>query len=86
MAWSKEFLPSNPGARVRFPAGSGILIAILGLGVSFFCVLYCVVSGGDPDNLLPTDSGRSVLVYLSYVLGYSLWLLPKASDPRVFGL
>ena len=39
-AWSVEFLPSNPAARVRFPVGSGILISVLGLGVcplSAFC-------------------------------------------------
>ena len=32
--WSVESLPSNPAARVRFPAESGILISVLGLGVS----------------------------------------------------
>ena len=35
VAWSVEYLPSNPAARVRFPAGLGILISVLGLG----CVL-----------------------------------------------
>ena len=33
VAWSVDSLPSNPAARVRFPAGSGILISVLGLGV-----------------------------------------------------
>ena len=40
VAWSVEFLVSNLAARVRFPAGSGILISVLGLGVcplSVFC-------------------------------------------------
>ena len=33
VAWSVEYLPSNPAARVRFPARSGNLISVLGLGV-----------------------------------------------------
>ena len=40
VARSVDSLPSIPAARVRFPAGSGILIPILGLGVcplSVFC-------------------------------------------------
>ena len=40
--WSVESLPSNPVTRVQSPAGSGILIPILGLGVcplSVFCPL-----------------------------------------------
>ena len=44
VAWSVESLPSNPATRVRFPAGSGILIPILGLGLwplSVFCP-YCL--------------------------------------------
>ena len=39
------------------------------------CVLYvlsCVVSGGGPDILLITDSGKSALVVLSSVLFHSL--------------
>ena len=42
---SLESLPSNPAARVRFPAGSGILISILGLGVCslpLFCPVLCL--------------------------------------------
>ena len=42
VAWLVESLPSNPEARVRVPGGSGILIPILGLGVSFVCVLFCL--------------------------------------------
>ena len=37
MAWSVESLPSNPVARVRFPAGSEIIIYILGLGAEGDC-------------------------------------------------
>ena len=37
VAWSIESLPSYPATRVRSPAGSGILIPILGLGVCPFC-------------------------------------------------
>ena len=40
-----------------------------GIGrVSFVCVLCCVVSGGDPDILLTTDSGRPDLILLSSIL------------------
>ena len=42
VAWSVESLLSNPAARVRFPAGSWILISVLGLDVcplSVFCPL-----------------------------------------------
>ena len=87
-AWSVESLPSNPAARVRFPAGSGNLISILGLGVcvSFVYVLSCVVFGGGPDIVLTTHSGRPALVYLSSVLVKKLLLPLQASDPRAFGL
>ena len=54
MAWSVKFLPPNPTARVRFPAGPGIIISILGLDV-WLCVLSCVVSGSGPDILLTID-------------------------------
>ena len=44
VAWSVDTLPSNPAARVRFPGESGILISILGLGVSFvFCPVLSLV-------------------------------------------
>ena len=64
-------LPSNPATRVRFPAGPGILIHILGLGVCpLSCVLSCAIPGGGPDIVLTTHLGRPVLVYLSSVLIY----------------
>ena len=62
--WSVESLPSNPAAQVRFPAGSGILIPILGLGVYVLCILSCVVSGGRPDIVMTTHSERPALVYV----------------------
>ena len=79
-----ESLPSNPAARVRFPAGSGILISVLGLGVCPLSVLSCVVFGGGPDIVLSTHSGRPDLVYLSSVLVQRLLLPLQASDPRAF--
>ena len=87
VAWSVESLPSNPAARVPFPAGSGILISVLGLGVCpFVFVLSCVASGGGPDIVLTTQSGRPALVYLSSVLVQRLLLLLQASGPWAFGL
>ena len=74
MVWSVESLPSNLAARVRFPAGSGILISVLGLGVCPLCSVL-VVFGGGPDIVLTTYSGRLALVYLSSVLVQRL-LLP----------
>ena len=74
MAWSVESLPSNPAARVRFPAGSGILISVLGLGVCPLFVLSCVVLDGGPDIVLPNHSGRPALVYLSSFLVQRLLL------------
>ena len=68
------------------PGGSGILISVLGLGVSFVCVLSCVVSGGSPNNVLTTHSERPAFVYLSSVLVQRLLLPLEASDPRAFGL
>ena len=75
VTWPVECLPSKPAARVRFPAESGILISVLGFGVSFIYVLSCVVFGGCPDIVLTTHSGRPALVYLSSVLVQRL-LLP----------
>ena len=43
--------------RIRFPALTGILISILRRAV-----LSCVVSGGDLDNILITDSERPDLM------------------------
>ena len=42
VAWSVESLPSNPAARVRFPAGSGILISVLDW-VCDLCLVSCPV-------------------------------------------
>ena len=86
MACSGESLPSNPAAQVRFLAGSGILISILVLGVCPMSLLSCVVSGGGPDIVLTTHSGRPALVYLSSVLVHRQLLPLQASDPRAFGL
>ena len=47
-----------------------------GIGcVSFVCVLSCDVSGGGPDIVLTTHSGRPALVYLSSVLVHRKLLL-----------
>ena len=73
VAWSVEFLPSNPAARVRYPVGSGILISVLGLGVCPLCsVLSCLQRG--PDIVLSTHSGLPVLVStaVAQVLGCAL--------------
>ena len=51
MAWSIESLPSNPVARGRFPAWSGILIPILGLGVCPLSVFCPVLSQADTLTL-----------------------------------
>ena len=80
-----ESLPSNLTAQVRFLAGSGILIYILGFGGCILCVLSCVVSSGGPDSVLTILSGRPVLMYLSGVLVHSLLLLLQAYDLREFG-
>ena len=69
VACSVESLPSNLATPVQYPAGSGILISVLGLGVmTFVCVLSCIDSGGGLDIVLTTHSGRPALVYLSSVL------------------
>ena len=85
MAWSVVALPSNLVARVRFPAGSGILILILGLGVCPLCSVLCCLGGG-PDIVLTTHSGRPALVYLPSVLVQRLLLPLQASYPRAFEL
>ena len=51
VAWSVESVPSNPAARVRFPAGSGILIPILGLGVCPLSVFCPVLSPAEALTL-----------------------------------
>ena len=54
--------------------------------VSFMCVLSCVVSGGAPDIVLATHSGRPDLVFLPSVLVHSLLLPIQASVPWAFEL
>ena len=54
--------------------------------VFFVSVLYSVVSGGGPEIVLTTHSGRPAFVYLSSVLVQSLLLPLQASNPRAFGL
>ena len=44
MAWSVESMPSNPAAQVRFLAGSGILISVLGLSVCTLSLFRPVLS------------------------------------------
>ena len=68
---SVESWPSNPAARVWYPAGDYNFCPGTGC-VSFVCVLSCVVSGGGPDILLTTDFRETVLVCLSSVLVKSL--------------
>ena len=72
---------SHPTARVRFRAGSGILIPILGLGMCPLSVFYSVVFGGGSDIVLTTYSGRPALVHLSSVLVHSLLLPLQFIEP-----
>ena len=51
VVWPVESLPSNPAARVRFPAGSGILISVLGLGVCPFSLFCPVLSSAEALTL-----------------------------------
>ena len=51
----------------------------------FNCILTCVVSGGGPDIVLITHSGRPDLVFLSSVLVHSVLLVLQASDPKAVG-
>ena len=81
MACSVESLLSNPAARVRFPRGSGIIISILELAMSFVCALPYIVSGGGLNILLTTVSGKPALVFW-----FIVWLLLQASNPRAYGL
>ena len=74
--WSVESQPSNPEARVRFLAGSEILIYILGL-VRVLCVQSCIVSGSGPGILLTTTLRISYIQYISTVLTQSLWSLAQ---------
>ena len=48
VARSAEFLPFKPTSRVRFPAGSGILICILVLGVHHYEVMVGLSIIPDP--------------------------------------
>ena len=54
---SVECLLCDPAAPVRFSAGSEIFFYVLGLGVSFVCVLSYVIPGGGPDIMLATIQG-----------------------------
>ena len=54
-------------------------VSILKLGVFFVCVLSCVVSGGGPDTLLPTDC-------VSFCCSGPKYVLPlQTSDLRHLG-
>ena len=69
MAWSVDFLPSNPAALIRFPAEVRKFNFYPGTGcVCVFCVLSCVVSGGNPDIVLTKHSEKPTLVYLVSVM------------------
>ena len=74
---------TNPGGSGSIPGGVRNFNFCPGFGcVSSVCVLSCVVSGGGPDFVMTTHSGRLALVNLSSVLIHRL-LLP---DSRAFGL
>ena len=63
VTWLIEFLPSDPAARVWFPAGSGILTSVLEPGVCpLRSILWCLCY--DPVIVLNTDTGRFVLMYV----------------------
>ena len=84
LAWSVESLPSNTAAWVRFPAESGILISVLGLGVcplSVFCpvlspaeaLTLCLphIQGGPPLCICPVFwSTDCCSSYRRLTLGY----------------
>ena len=73
------FQPGGPGS---IPGGARNFNFYPGIGyVSFICVLSCVVSGGGPDIVLTTHSGRPAHVYMSSVLVQRLLLPLQASDP-----
>ena len=65
MAWPVESLPSHPATRVRFPAGSGISIPILGLDVCPLPV-FGPVSGGGPDIVLSIQGGPPLCICLLF--------------------
>ena len=71
VCWVSTFQPGGPGSipggvrNFNFYPGTGCVL----------CVLSDVVSGGDPDIVLTTYSGRPAIVYLSSVMVHSL-LLP----------
>ena len=63
----------HPGDLGLIPNGVRDFNLYSGIDCVFFVsVLFCVSSGGGTDILLTTDSGRSVLLYLSRVLVHSL--------------
>ena len=75
------FQPGSPGS---IPGGVRNFNSYPGIGC-VLNVLSCAVSGGDPDIVLTTHSGRLALVYLSRVLVQRQLLPLQASDPREFG-
>ena len=75
----------QPGGPCSIPGGVTNFNFYPGTGC-VFCVLSCVVSGGGPNTVLTTHSGRTALVYLSSVLIYSMLLTLQTSDAWVFGL
>ena len=56
------------------------------IGCNVFCVLSCIVSGGGPNIVMTTHSGRSTPMYLSNVLVNNLLFPLQASDPQTFEL
>ena len=74
------FQPSGPG---YFPGWVRNFNIYSWDWVCVFCVLSSAVSGGDPDIVLTTHSGRPALMYLSNILVLSLLLPLQASDLRV---
>ena len=77
----------EPGGPGSIPGGVRNFNFCPGIGrVSFVCVLSYVVSGGSPDIVPTTHSGRPTLVYLSSVLVQRLLLPLHASDQRAFVL
>ena len=67
--------PFQRGEPDSIPGGVTFLLLILGLGVYPSSVRSFVVSGGGPDILLTTKSGRPALVLFASDLVLNLWLL-----------
>ena len=80
--WSVESLPSKPAARVRFPAGSGILIYVLGLGMCPLCSV-CVEVVSDVSAILlwlsselKCDSGAARPAYIRVKISVCVCIFP----------